>query len=190
MKEIFNKTTNSIIISSLLACLVGVVMIINPEMSIRTIALIAAIYIIIHGITLIALDIKASMFYIPFNGFISGVLSVILGIVLLAMPNLLTTIFTIAIGFWILLQSIDVIKMALVIKNKKTPWIMLLLLGILDLLVGILVIFNPFEASISITVFAGIMILIHSLINISDMILIKKDVKNISKSIENAVKSR
>ena len=60
MKELFKRTTNSIIISSILACVVGFILIINPTMSIKTMGIIAAIYIILHGLTLIIIDIKAT----------------------------------------------------------------------------------------------------------------------------------
>ncbi len=107
MKEIFKKTTNSIICSAIIACVVGLIMIINPNMSIKTISIIASIYIILHGIILIILDIKASKYYIPFDGMLPGILSVILGIILISKPNILSTLFTIAIGVWIILSSIN-----------------------------------------------------------------------------------
>ena len=188
MKEVFKKTTNSIICSSIIAFIVGLIMVISPSMSIKTIGTIISIYIILHGIVLIVLDMQASKYYIPFDGMLSGILSVILGIILLGKPNILSTIFTIAIGVWIALSSINSIKMAISLRNDDAPWFLLLLLGIVDLVVGIIVAFNPFEASLSITVFAGIMIMIHSIISIIDMIIIKKDAKKISKVIENKLK--
>ena len=190
MKGIFKKTTNSIICSSIIACIIGLIMIINPNMSIKTIGIIISIYIILHGLALIVLDITSNSYYVPFDGILSGILSVVLGIVLLGNPNILSTIFTIAIGIWIALSSVNSIKMAMALRKEDSPWVLLLLLGIVDLIVGIIVVFNPFSASLSITVFAGIMIVIHSIISIVDMIVIKKDAKKISKAIENRLKAK
>ena len=164
IKEIFKRTTNSVICSSILAIIVGIILVVSPDMSIKTISMIAAIYIIIHGVLLVVLDIKAAKYYVPFDGLLTGIISIILGVVLLGRPNILSTIFTIAIGIWITLSSINIIKLSLI------------------------VIFNPFEASLSIAVFAGLMIIAHSVINIVDMLVIKKEVKNISKAIENQLK--
>ncbi len=188
MKEIFRKTTNSIIFLSSIACIVGFFMIINPSMSVKTIGVIASIYIILQGIVLVIIDLKANKYYIPFDGMLPGILSILIGIILVSKPNIISTIFTIAIGVWIALSSINSIRMAVALKNDDAPWFLLLLLGILDLIVGVIVVFNPFEASISMTVFAGIMIMIHSIINIIDMAVLKHDVKRISNAIEKRLK--
>ncbi len=188
MKEIFKRTTNSIIFSSVVAFLVGLFMIINPDMSIKTIGIIAAIYIILYGIVLISLDVKASKYYIPYDGMLPGILSILIGILLIAKPNILSTLFTIVIGVWIALASINSIKMSIILKTTAAPWFFLLLLGIIDLILGIIVVFNPFAASLSIAVFAGIMIVIHAIINIADMLVIKRDAKKISNAFEKRFK--
>ena len=184
MKEIFKRTTNSIIASAILSALVGIIMIIFPNMSIKTISMISAIYIILHGVILIVLDIKASRYYIPFDGMLPGILSIILGIILLVKPNILSTLFTIAIGVWIILSSINSLKMAIALRGEDVPWVLLLLFGIIDLIIGIIVVFNPFTASISLMIFIGIMLIVHSIIDIVDMVIIKRDAKKISKAIE------
>lgn len=188
MKEIFKRTINMAISLSILSCVVGLIMIINPSLSIKTIGIIVSIYIILHGIVLIVLDIKATKYFIPFDGMMTGILSIILGILLLGKPNVISTIFTITIGVWIVLSSINTIKMSIVLKEDDVPWVLLLILGIIDLSAGVIVIFNPFEASISMTVFAGVMIMLHSIINIVDLFIIKKDVRKIEKTITKKIK--
>ena len=37
---------------------------------------------------------------------------------------------------------------------------------------------NPFEASITLTLYLGIMLIVHSIFNIVDMIILKKNVKD------------
>ena len=117
-----------------------------------------------------------------------GILSVILGIILISKPNILSTLFTIAIGVWIILSSINSLKIAIALKNEDVPWILLLLFGIVDLIIGVIVVFNPFAASISIMIFTGIMLIVHSIIDIVDMIIIKRDAKKISNAIEKHLK--
>ena len=146
--------------------------------------MIASIYIILHGIILIVLDIKSSMYYIPMDLMLVGILSVVLGIILLLKPNILSTLFTIAIGVWIILSSINSLKMAIALRDQDVPWVLLLLFGIIDLILGIVVVFNPFTASISLMIFIGIMLIVHSIIDIVDIVIIKRDAKKISKAIE------
>ena len=51
-----------------------------------------------------------------------------------------------------------------------------------------IVIFNPFEATISLTLFSGIMLIVHSVINLVDMTMLKKDAKKISEELDKIVK--
>lgn len=189
LKDIFNKTTNSIIISNIVLCLIGLIVSINPNFSISTVGIITSIYLIAHGLFLIIVDLKVSEFYIPFDGIIPGILSIVLGILLLIKPDLLATILTISMGIWICLSSISIIKLSLAIKSNDSFWLLLFILGIIDLIVGCLVIINPFDVSISIVVFIGIMVIIHSILNIIDMLIIKRDVKKITKVLENKISS-
>ena len=188
MKEIFKNTTNSMIFSSVIACIIGLLLVVYPGLSMETICIVASIYMIIHGIVLIIIGFKSSKYFIPFDGFLPGILSIVCGALLLGRPFVLTTVFAIAVGIWIVLSSINAIKLSLALKGTDVPWLLLLILAIIDIAAGVLVIFNPFAASVSITVFAGIMIMAHSIITIVDMIVLKKDVKDFEKTMNSKLK--
>lgn len=188
MKELFKKTITSILISSVVAFILGLVMVIVPNISLQVIGIVFGIYIILHGITLIVLDFMAHNVYIPFYGIMSGILSIIAGIIMLAMPNVLTTVFTIALGIWIILSSINVISISISVRKGVPNWYLWLILGIIDLICGIIILFNPFASSISIVVLAGIIMMIHAAITFIDTIMIKNDVKEVTKAIEASYK--
>ena len=104
------------------------------------------------------------------------------------MPNILSTIFVIALGIWIILSSVDIINVAIVARKAIPNWILLLILGIIDLAVGVIILFNPFASSISIMIIAGIIIMVHSIVTVIDMIMIRKDAKDIAKAVEASIK--
>ena len=184
MKERFLKTTTSIIISSIIAFIIGLIMVAVPGISLRAIGITIGIFVIIYGIVLIALDFGVNRAYGPFYGIMSGILSIIVGLILIAMPNILPTVFAIALGIWIILSSINVISIAVAVKERVANWYLWLLLGIIDLVAGIIILFNPIESSISVVVLGGIIIMVHSLITIADTVMIRKDVKEVAKAIE------
>ena len=155
-----------------------------PDLSLEAMGIAVGIYIIIHGIVLIVLDFMAHNVYVPFNGIITGILSIIVGIILVAMPNILTIIFAIALGIWIILSSVNIISIAVNVRKGVSNWYLWLILGIIDLLCGIIILFNPFASSISIVVLGGIIIMVHSIITVIDMIMIRKDAKEVSKALE------
>ncbi len=188
MKNIFRRTTISILISSVVAFILGLLMAVVPNISLQVIGVVFGIYVIVHGITLIILDFMAHNIYIPFHGIMSGILSIIVGIILVAMPNILSTVFAIALGLWIVLSSVNVIGISISVHSKVSNWYLWLILGIIDLICGLIILFNPFASSISIVVLGGIIVMIHSVITFVDTIMIRKDAKEIAKALEESFK--
>ena len=188
MKELFKRTTTSILISSVIAFILGLLMVIVPNVSLQAIGIAFGIYIIAHGIMLIVLDLMAHNIYIPFHGIISGILSIIVGLILVAMPNILSTIFAIALGIWIILSSVNVISISIPVRKGVSNWYIWLMLGIIDLICGVIILFNPFASSISIVILGGIIMMIHSAITFADTIMMKNDIKEITKALEASFK--
>ena len=113
----FKRATTVMICLSVLAFIIGLIMTVYPGLSINTIGIIVGIYIIIHGITLVELDFKSNLSYVPFDGIVSGILFILLGIVLIITPGILYVILTIVLGIWIILSS--VMLFLIYIKNLK-----------------------------------------------------------------------
>ena len=188
MKDLFKRITTSILISSIVAFIIGLIMVIVPNISLQVIGIIGGIYAIVHGIVIIGMDFAVHNIYVPFYGIMSGILSIIVGLILVAMPGVLSTVFAIALGIWIILSSVNTISIAVSTRKEVSNWYLLLLLGIIDMICGIIILFNPFASSISIVVLGGIIIMIHSVINIVDMIMVKKDAKDVAKAFESSIK--
>lgn len=188
MKEYFKKITTSVLVSSIIAFIIGLMMAVIPGISLQVIGIVVGIYIMIHGCVLIILNFMAHSIYIPFHGIMSGLLSIVVGLILVAMPNALSTIFAIALGLWIILSSINTISIAISVKDAIQNWYLWLILGIIDLICGLIILFNPFASSLSVVVLGGIIIMVHSVITIVDTIMIRKDAKNIAKTFEAKLK--
>ena len=185
MKKAFQKITNSIIGISVLLIIIALLLIIYPDLSLKTLGMISAIYMIIHGILLICLELSLSKIFVPFENMLMGVLSIILGFVIIARPESASMLVAISFGVWIIVSSINNIKCAIFFRKiKNFPFVELLIINILDIILGLLVIFNPISASVTLTLYLGIILLIHAIIMLTDMILLKKNVKDKEKSIK------
>ena len=188
MKKYFNKITNGVIGISLLTILLGLLLIIFPETSIKTLGLISSIFLIIYGIFLIMLDIKFERLLAPFDCLLNGLLSIILGIFLLLRPDDISVVITTVLGIWIISSSINNIKTALFFRKiKDFPTIPLIILNILDIALGILIALHPFDFVIIITGYIGIILCIHAGFNIFDMIILKKSIRDKEKSIKDKI---
>ncbi len=178
MKKAFDRITNSIIGLSILTLIIGFILIIFPTVTLETLGIVSGIYLIAHGIVLLMLEMKLIKIFVPFENVIIGFFSILLGFILLSKPESISFLLATILGIWMIVTSINSIKVALFFKNVKAfPWLYVLIIGILDIMLGFLVIFNPFEAVTTLTVYLGIILIIHSILNILDMIILKKNVK-------------
>ena len=188
MKKYFNKITNGVIGISILTLLFGLILIIFPETSIKTLGLISSIFLMIYGIFLIVLDVKFERLLAPFDCVLNGLLSILLGIFLLLRPDDVSVIITAILGIWIISSSINNIKTALFFRKiKDFPTIPLILLNILDIALGILVVLHPFDFVIIITGYIGIILCVHACFNIFDMIILKKSIRDKEKNIKDKI---
>lgn len=185
MKKIINKFTNSIILVSIISIIIGLLFIIYPDISIKTIGIIIAIYMIIHGIILCIFNFQTRDIFYQIDSLFGGIISIILGIVIILKPTHLTSLLTIILGVYILASSITNIRLSIDLKDEDIPWILMLIIGIIDLLAGLVIIINPFEASISLTIFIGIMLIVHAICNITDIFTLKINIRKIKKYLEN-----
>ena len=184
MKEYFKKITTLVLVSSVVAFILGLLMAVVPNISLQAFGIAFGIYIILHGIALIVLDFMAHSIYIPFHGIMTGILSIIAGLILVAMPNILSTVFAIAFGIWVVLSSVNIISIAITVRKRISNWYLWLILGIIDLICGIVVLFNPFASSLSLVMFGGIAMMVHAVITFVDTIMIRKNAKEVAKAIE------
>ena len=179
MRKAFQNITNSVICISILSIIIGIILILYPAMSLKTLGIVSSLFLIVHGIILLSLQMKLTKIYVPFESMLTAVVSIILGLVLLIHPESASILITIAIGMWMIISSINNIKVAYFFRNIKTfPSTLMIALGILDIVLGILVILNPFEASITLTLYLGTILIIYSIFNIIDMLVLKKNIKD------------
>lgn len=67
MKNLFKRVTTSILISSIIAFIIGLVMVIVPNISLQTIGITIGIFAILHGIVVIAMDFAVHNIYSHFT---------------------------------------------------------------------------------------------------------------------------
>ena len=185
MKKKFNDITNLTIVLNCLMLVLGLILILYPDFSLKTLGVITAIYLIAHGAILLGLEMGLSKIYVPFENIVSGVLMIALGLILLVTPGAAAVLLTIAFGVWIIMASINNIKVASFFRKvDKFPSTMMIIIGVLDTILGFLVILNPFAGAITLTLYLGIILIVHAIFNIVDMIILKKNVKENAKVLK------
>ena len=179
MKTIVKKFTNYVILISILAIVLGIVLIAYPGFSLKALGIIVGAYLVVQGIMYIILDIKAWRLFIPFEGMLKGILSLILGILLLKNPETIATYIGLILGIYIIVHSFSGIKLAASLRFTGAPWILMIILNIINIILGGLILYSPVMSALSLTMYIGIVLIIYSVVNIVYMIVVKKNGKDL-----------
>ena len=179
MTENIIKYIKSSIAISLLLIIFSFFLIFAPEASLSLIMRILGIILLFTGV------LHIINYFSEFKEFktisvqlIIGVLAFIVGLTIIFNPLVVHDILIILIGSWIIIES--VIKFQIALRAKAfglTFWLFPLLTSIVSFLLGVLILFNPFNTIMLITTVCGIGLLISELVNLVQDIYILKSVK-------------
>lgn len=156
------------IIMSAAFCIMGLLLMIFPEVSATVIYRVLGIAIIIFGAVKLIGYFSHDLFRLAFQYDLAfGVLLLALGVIVLTRPENVMSFLFIALGIAILADGLFRVQVALDAKTfgVKTWWL-LLTLAILTGIVGVTLIFRPLESAQLMTALLGVSLLAEGILNL------------------------
>lgn len=182
LKKVFNIS----MISSVLLFLFGLILAVNAEGFIKSIT-------VAIGVVLLLIGVFPVIDYFRYRkdglgasiGLISGIFSIVCGLMLLINEDLLMILIPVFIGVWMIINGINKIQVSFEIKDLgEKSWIITFIYSILIMVLGGYFIVNPISGATTVTSFIGIILCIYAVLDIIDCIIIKVKVKNFKKELE------
>ncbi len=171
--------TGYIIISAVL-CVLGIMLIVNPEFSASMLGIICGVVLIAFGIVKLIGYFSKDLYRLAFQyDLVFGIVICVLGVLMLVNPGALMTFICITLGISILADS--VFKLQIAIDSRKfgiDKWWLILTISIISGVFGLILMFRPGESSNVISVILGISLLCDGILNFSTVITAVKIVKN------------
>lgn len=191
MKDIINKIFKSSILGAISLVILGILLIFESEATIVTIS-----YVI--GGILVAIGVLALLkFYKEVKDnddndtgmdLVYGIISIVLGIVVISNPKAVASIIPIVMGLIIILNSGTKLQYSIELKrNNNNLWKSTMVLSLISTLCGVLLIFNPFKGAAFLTKLIGFLILLYAVLDIVSTITIKSTVKKIKTAINEGI---
>ncbi len=189
MESLMKKFFRSSIITSIILIVLGLLLIFQSEITIISIS-----YII--GGILIALGVLAVIKFIKNTNnamkseldIVYGIVSIILGALIIQNPEAIASIIPIIIGISIIISSATKLQYAFELRtNGNRLWKTTMIISIISTLCGIVLLFNPFKAISYFTKVVGIFIVIYAILDMISTFTIKKNVKIFHESIEEGI---
>lgn len=189
METLMKKFFRSSLISSITLLIIGILLILQSEITIITIS-----YII--GTLLIALGAIAIIKFIKNINNIAredldivyGTVTIILGVIVIYNPEAIASIIPIIIGIGIVISSATKLQYAIELKdNLNGQWKTTLIFSIVSAICGVVLICNPFKGAVIIMQIIGGVIVAYSILDIISTITIKKNVSAIHQAIDSTI---
>ena len=179
IENVYNRMIIYSLITSILSIIVGLVLIFLPAVSNKVVGVIIGVVILLFGINAIYKYFHRDGAKIYSLNIIFGVLYSILGVVIILYPYSVMEFVTVCLGLFIIINGATKINYGLWLKRgNEDSWLVTLVTGIFLVVLGIMVVFNPF-AALTLTQVSGAFLMIVGVLNLSDTILFKKRSKEI-----------
>lgn len=176
MKETINKMFISSLLSSTVLLVVGLLLFLRPEGTLSLISYTIGGILVILGTSSLINYYRGKEYVSKFELFY-GVLGVLGGFVLILNPKAIVSLIPFIIGVWFVISSLSKLKYSINISSKKTKsGIISLAITILTLILGVVLIFNPFSGAVFITKMIGLFLFVYAILDIVQSSIIKKDI--------------
>ena len=177
--NVYNRMIIYSLITSILSILVGLVLVFLPSVSNKVVGIIVGVIFLIFGINAIYKYFHRDGAKIYSLNIVFGVLYSILGVVIILYPFSVMSFVTICLGLFIIVNGATKINYGIWLKRgNEQSWLVTLVTGIFLVVLGIMLVFNPFSA-LTLTQLSGAFLMIVGVLNLSDTILFKKRSKEI-----------
>ena len=178
MKDILKKTTNKRMIISMFILLFGIFIFLKPDVTVKMISFLLGTILLISGLNNI-ISLNGCKKANDLNIVIS-IIIIVISFVLVFNPTIIASIIPLIIGMYMIISSFFKLQYFHLLKkltNKRD--ISIFIIFVITLVLGILLVFNPFGGVIAITKLIGIFLVIYAILDIVNNISIKKKVKDV-----------
>ncbi len=167
------------IVSSIFYIVLGIILIIWPQISIRVICKLFGLLILALGIGRVIRYFSNIEYDTPFQlDFAHGILNILIGIFMLISPNALVIALPVVLGIVILIDSVLRLQISIDLKRLQyDDWLVSFILALVTTVFGVLLLFNPFVGSMVLTRFIGISLTIDGIINLWILIYVSNKVR-------------
>ena len=182
------------IIFSIIFIAIGIFVLLKPETAINIICYVLGVLLILWGVVSMIqfFSDKTSESYLSIS-FIFGAFMFIFGLIILIKPEIIASIIPLLLGIWMLINGVTKLSYSLTI-NKLSNATVSIVGSIFIIILGVLLIFNPFAGAKSLVQIIGISFIVYSVIDLAESIALtfslKKNEKTEGKIVEATYKDK
>lgn len=183
MKDLLKGLCTSTIMGGLMYAVFGLILIIWPETTSRTICHVAATAILLAGIYQIVLYIlrgRRPMEPVIRNDLAGGLIMAAAAIFIYIRTDLIISIVPVVLGFAIIVDGVVKLQRAIDLHRLQFEgWFFILILAMFSIALGILMLTEPFEAARTMTIMLGIGLVFSGVTSLAITLFVRSKLKSI-----------
>lgn len=185
MAELLKSSYRLSMTYSILFIIIGALLFIDPAGFVVLVSYLIGILLLVAGFNNVISYSKNRDLSVSKTLLVFGILLIIMGAFLIIKPTFIGKIVPSIIGVCLIINSIEKLLYLNYLNEKNSDnYVISLISGIIILLAGIFLLFNPLSGTLIVTQIIGILIIIYSVMDLIEKIKFKKGIKNIKKSID------
>lgn len=181
MRSVIEKLKNLSIVTIIASAAMGIVLLAKPDETLYAVSMIC-------GITVIALGIGAAISYFAKDKnillIILAVIAIVTGIIICVRYRSIVSILLFLFGLFILVSGIiDIITSIDAKKNGLGDWIVSFLLSVAAVILGLLIVVNPFDSSLAVIRLLGVSLIVYAVLDLIAFIQVKRVAKAVKSTL-------
>lgn len=168
------------LISGIFLVAVGLVLLFFPEGTTRMIAYIAAVLLLVMGISQIISYLRSDPGMGRYNSsLVAGIMLVIAGLIIYFRAAAVISIIPVILGIIIVISGVAKLQQAVdLARMKVSRWSTVLVISLLNIVLGVVIIFNPFSTVMTLLRFVGIGLIYSGLSDVIATIYLSRQTKD------------
>ncbi len=189
MNELLKSTYRISIIESVFFIAVGALLFLNPGGFVEIVSYLIGAFALTYGIINIVKYAKNKEMGMAKFFLTLGIILSAVGLFLIINPTFIGSIIPSVIGVCLIINGIEKLMYLKYVQEKNSEgYIISLVSGIVVLVVGIYLLFNPLSSTLIVTQIIGVIIIVYSVMDLIEKMRFRGFVKGTQKQIDKSVK--
>lgn len=181
--EYAKRCEKSMMVSTIVMLILGIILAIEPTASIRMITtIIAIVFMLIGGFQLVDYIRKPRQDKMMSLSLILGVILLAVGLFLFINTDSLVKFITVLIGITIAIKALFKIQFAMNIRDISDKWKYNLVIGLIEMTLGVILLLNPFNSAVIFLRIVGILLIVGSIVELVETGLVLKTLDSVTEN--------
>ena len=186
MYQFLKNLKMNYVVSAIVCIVFGLTLVIWPDISSKVVCIGVGIVLLLSGIAnLITYFGEKDRNLMTQISLIAGIILAVLGVWIILNPQILIMVIPVVMGVIVAVHGVHNLLQALeLFKNEYSKWWVALLLGAVTVGLGVLLIFNPFEAVNTVIMLIGIFLIYDGISDLWIISRVSKTAREIRETVE------